>query len=129
MTPIARWDDLYPHIIVLEMVPGNTWDDLDALFTRQKEMAASKDGPIAVIMDVSRSPEPPSSDTITRARSLFMGQPNNIFAWVLVGGNRLSEIMARVLRTAHVVRLLTAPNIPGAYRVIDMEMQRIAERI
>ena len=127
--PTARWDDIYPHIIILEMTPGNTWNELDAIFAQQKAMAALKEGPVAVILDVSRSPEPPTSDTITRARNLFMGQPGNIFTWVLVGGNRLSEVMAGVLRSARVVRLMTAPTIASAYMVIDHEMVRVAAQM
>lgn len=122
-------DVLHPNVIVLEMPPAPDWMDISAMFDEEKAMATEAKGSVAVIMDVRNSPEPPSADTLSRSRHMFAAQPRNVACWVLVGSGSMGNMMATVLRTAHVVRMFSANTMEEAHALIEPELARANESI
>ena len=118
-------DATHQNVIVLEMVPGQSWDEISAMFDEEKALAAQTGEPVAVVMDVSRTPDPPSADTLSRSRHLFANQPRNIACWVLLGSNPMGDVMAAVLRAAQIVRMVSARKMDDAYALADREIARV----
>jgi hypothetical protein len=121
--PVARIDPAHPDVILIQFIPGNSWDEIHAAFEQQRELARQHDGPVGVIMDVSASPEPPDNTTLTKANAIFRNQPSNVKVVVMAGGSRFSQVLATIVRNAGIVNMHSASTLDDAFSLAEQKLK------
>jgi hypothetical protein len=126
----VRFDEGDPRILVVDQIPPMSWDEVMDALREVLEIGINAPQAIVIVWDATLMKTlPTASNPLGQLRELITSRPQNILAFVYVGGSAMGRQLISILKRALFLRwMLTASTLDEGYSLAREKLSLQAEQ-